>query len=69
MTNNMGCQPEVRITFIVKKFMFKLLWCQPEPVEGGLIYSNGFDKLTLTISKNRTYVICKEHKKFMSASD
>ena len=53
-----------------KTLMFKLLRCQPEPVEGGFIYSNGFDKLTLTILKNQTYVICKELKiYFMSTSD
>ena len=52
-----------------KTLTFKLLGCQPEPVEGGFVYSNGFDKLTLTILKNRTFVICKELKKlFMSAS-
>jgi hypothetical protein len=30
----------------------KIKECEPELVEGGLVYSNGFDKLTLTILKN-----------------
>ena len=38
-----------------KTLTFKLLGCQPEPVEGGFVYSNGFDKLTLTISKKSNF--------------
>jgi hypothetical protein len=38
-----------------KTLTFILLESQPELVEGGFVYINGFDKLTLTPQLNRTF--------------